>query len=76
METEETLCNICHTDFEPNDDLVKLKCGHVFHYECIYITYKNNIDNAGASDLATKLKGNTAIKYLYLNGKNILGNTS
>ena len=46
METEETLCNICHTDFEPNDDLVKLKCGHVFHYECIYITYKNNIDKS------------------------------
>ena len=44
METTESMCNICHTDFEPNEDLVKLKCGHVFHYECIYITYKNNID--------------------------------
>ena len=44
METEEILCNICHTDFEPTDDMVKLQCGHEFHYECIYITYKNNID--------------------------------
>jgi len=46
METEDILCNICHTDLEPEDDLVKLQCGHVFHYECIYITYKNNIDKS------------------------------
>ena len=40
------LCNICHTDLDPLDDLVKLQCGHTFHYECIYITYKNNIDKS------------------------------
>ena len=41
------LCLICYDNYneEPNINdntkCVKLKCGHKFHYECIYITYKS-----------------------------------
>ncbi|CBK23466.2 uncharacterized protein [Blastocystis hominis] len=31
--TEE--CSICETEYAPNDDIVKLPCGHAFHLACI-----------------------------------------
>jgi hypothetical protein len=41
----EEMCSICHTDFEESDETIfKLSCGHKFHLECIFITYKNNLD--------------------------------
>ena len=33
------LCLICHDDIE-EEDMVQLKCGHKYHYKCIYMTYK------------------------------------
>jgi len=36
-------CPICYDD---NDErLITLKCGHKFHYMCIFETYKNNVKN-------------------------------
>ena len=42
MESEENNCAICHTEIEENDEVEQLKCGHKYHYECIFITYKFN----------------------------------
>ena len=28
-------CHICIEDFKENDELYKLKCGHIFHTKCI-----------------------------------------
>jgi hypothetical protein len=42
----ETICSICHTDFDEEEDLnFKLRCGHKFHLECIFIIYSNNLDS-------------------------------
>ena len=41
------LCRICYDDYNEDESIndktkcVTLKCGHKFHYECIYITYKS-----------------------------------
>lgn len=32
---KETTCSICLVEFEENDEIRKLRCGHVFHCECI-----------------------------------------
>ena len=37
----EDCCLVCH-DKLTDDDSVKLKCGHKFHYSCIFMTYKAN----------------------------------
>jgi hypothetical protein len=34
------ICLICHDEIK-DDDLVKLKCSHKYHYKCIYMTYKS-----------------------------------
>ena len=34
----ETLCNICSDVLDT--DITTLKCGHVFHYNCIKMAYK------------------------------------
>ena len=45
------LCLICYEDYNEESDIndktkcVKLKCGHKFNYECIYITYKSQKKN-------------------------------
>ncbi|CAF4090409.1 unnamed protein product [Adineta steineri] len=31
----QTDCAICRTNFEPNEQLKKLQCGHLFHPECV-----------------------------------------
>lgn len=28
------MCRICHEDYSPGDQLVKLPCGHIFHKDC------------------------------------------
>ena len=41
-----TECLICFSTFEEGEkDLVKLECGHVFHYDCIYACYKHATDS-------------------------------
>ena len=38
-------CKICYTPININEeDFCKLACGHEFHYECIFLTYKNNLN--------------------------------
>lgn len=39
--TIEDSCLVCHDKLEEND-VVKLKCGHKYHYDCIFMTYKMN----------------------------------
>ena len=45
---DEKLCLICYDKYEDNYDKkdkmmpVKLKCGHIFHYDCVYMTYKES----------------------------------
>lgn len=34
----DNICNICGDILETN--IVKIKCGHIFHYECIKMSYK------------------------------------
>lgn len=29
-----TMCRICHDDYSPGDQLVRLPCGHIFHKSC------------------------------------------
>ena len=36
--TENETCNICGDILDTN--LTKLKCGHIYHYECIKMSYK------------------------------------
>jgi hypothetical protein len=36
---EEIICMVCHDNL---NNEVKLKCGHKFHYDCIFSTYKSN----------------------------------
>ena len=33
---------ICLTDFDDNNDIIKLKCNHIFHKTCILEWLKNN----------------------------------
>lgn len=41
MESEN--CAIC---YEKNDDYThKLNCGHTFHYNCLYLSFKNSKNN-------------------------------
>ena len=36
----EDKCLVCHDKIE--SELVTLKCGHKYHYNCIFMTYKSN----------------------------------
>tara|TARA_B100000123_G_scaffold250113_1_gene208802 strand:- start:114 stop:626 length:513 start_codon:yes stop_codon:yes gene_type:complete len=36
----DNLCLICYDNLESNSNVVKLKCGHRYHYDCILQTYK------------------------------------
>jgi len=44
---DSNLCLICYDEYKINKNVndntkcVTLKCGHKFHYECIYMTYKS-----------------------------------
>lgn len=38
---EEEKCFICYENLD--DTATVLKCGHKFHYNCIFLTYKSNI---------------------------------
>jgi len=38
IEDEENLCNICGDKLVNN--ITKLLCGHIYHFECIQIAYK------------------------------------
>ena len=38
----DTYCAICHSELNDNEEIETLKCGHRFHYDCIFITYKFN----------------------------------
>ena len=38
-DSEEKKCYICYESLEKGGDIVKLSCGHEFHYNCIYMTY-------------------------------------
>ena len=33
-------CSVCITNFETNDDIIEIKCKHIFHNECIKEWYK------------------------------------
>lgn len=37
--SDENTCNICMERLEGN--IIKLKCGHVYHYDCIFNSYYN-----------------------------------
>jgi len=52
----DTNCPICHTELNDDEKIETLKCGHKFHYECIFITYKFN---------SSKYKGNKLRKCPY-----------
>ena len=32
---DQNKCNICLDTFEESSKILKLKCGHIFHYDCI-----------------------------------------
>ena len=36
-------CAICYSDMDDESDIVTLKCGHQFHYDCILMEYKSVI---------------------------------
>ena len=38
---DKDICLICYGKMEKNDNLSILKCNHRYHYNCIYLTYKN-----------------------------------
>jgi hypothetical protein len=44
---DSNLCRICYDEYKDDENVndnskcVTLKCGHKFHYECIYMTYKS-----------------------------------
>jgi hypothetical protein len=42
MNKDENLCYICYDKLE-NSDVIELKCGHKFHYDCIFLSYKTNL---------------------------------
>ena len=37
---DKDLCLICYDRMETNQNLSILNCGHKYHYDCIYLTYK------------------------------------
>lgn len=40
----EFVCSICHNDEHENDvNIIKLRCGHLFHRDCILSSVNNNI---------------------------------
>lgn len=39
-------CSICEAEYTPNDDIVRLPCGHAFHLTCIS-TWGENVPPAG-----------------------------
>ena len=39
----EDICICCKDIFESSQDIVKLTCGHIGHYECLYMSFKFNI---------------------------------
>lgn len=41
--TQDDVCICCKDIFESPDDVYKLTCGHVGHYECFYMSFKYNI---------------------------------
>ena len=41
-EDSDNECPICFSDIKP-ENKVKLKCGHCFNYDCILVTYQNEI---------------------------------
>ena len=41
-DNEEKLCTICIEDFEEGNSCIKLKCGHIFHENCISDWVKYN----------------------------------
>ena len=47
MDKEKQICYICCETLE--DNIVTLKCGHSYHYDCIYLTYKANFNNGISS---------------------------
>lgn len=40
-ERPDKFCNICFCEHDSTS--IKLKCGHLYHYECIKISYKMNV---------------------------------
>ena len=42
---DDKICMACYTEIRENETISILKCGHNFHYECIFYTYKNNLEN-------------------------------
>jgi hypothetical protein len=45
LKEDDKICMACYTEIRDNETISKLKCGHNFHYECIFYTYKNNLEN-------------------------------
>lgn len=43
MQEEENICICCKDIFELPEDIYKLTCGHIGHYECFYMSFKFNI---------------------------------
>ena len=35
------ICPICCQNLD--NDIIKLKCGHEYHYDCIFLSYKSNL---------------------------------
>ena len=38
---DENICYICYQKLDNN--VTTLKCGHKYHYDCIYLSYKTNL---------------------------------
>ncbi len=44
LETETNVCSICIDEFQEEQEIIKLSCNHIFHYNCIksYLLNYNN----------------------------------
>ena len=43
LETDQNTCTICQDNFEYNNIVRKLNCGHIFHIGCIDVWFETNI---------------------------------
>ena len=50
-------CTICQMTFEHDDDVVRVRCGHVFHHQC-FTNYKAHASQRSATFSCPNCKGN------------------
>lgn len=43
LENEDEKCLVCHDNLDnKQNNVIKLNCGHKYHYKCIFMTYKHH----------------------------------